>query len=693
MNRLLRARLGVARITIDGTPEGMKAGVSRVQAKAVKELAAKDPDLQSVSAEDLAKLHDLAASVSWAEGDLALVMSCLTPPLPESRGKKSRRPLQHFSPSFLNYFTASEWALLQAPISYGEKADVCMRRILELGGRNLDEPAMKMMNSLLLLLSDPNAARMQASQKRVYLDTLKKTFKARVRVAPAPPHYITMLPPAPSDVAKSHPKLYAAAFPIVGGQESKPTPCAIALSALNAVDNSYGCRIGSSANFGAIMPAAQQPTCPTQALLHQLIAMQAHFMGGGSGGVLQLGDQGRQPTLRAMSNLLGGRPPAPQTLLQLPGGREGQDDAEPSARQVAVAEEVARAGALPSHSLAAVSGGSDLPLAAAGEPQRRKLDLAGGAAFDGQQLAASSSQTDAGSDRRDSKMDGGMQLAIHAGDSLGGSITPQMIGGELAGAAAGASPMLQLLSEERDLEHVGSEIVAVEVPENEDESGGGALVAAEVKEDAQGDSSSGDDSAWKNFRLSATGSHAAEKPGAAAASSSAATSVVAAGSLAQALLSDYKRRDTAKRQRATPQRGDSSSPAGVATPPVAKKPAAAPAMAREGGRAKPQAADAKSKKQRSNADAPRPSIAQSSGSDARPKAAPVQADGNAKKASKKNHKPASMSHEGTRLQYLVRTGDPTRGKGSIAFKYVAGDVASKKKAQEDASKLVKALRG
>ena len=225
MERILRARLGVARVTIESTPDELKASVSKAQALAIKELMTRDPHMESVSAEGRAKLIDLAAAAQWAEGDRLLVMSLL---LPKAKGKpdekdggggnKGRRPLQHLAPALLSYFTQPDWDFLLSQAAFSEKTDMLMRRAIELSGRNLAEPTLKMMNSLSLVLTNDNAERLQTSVKKTYYDAFNKAFKAKARSLPAPPHYITCLPPVPGDLAKSHKELYEAAFPVAQEQ-------------------------------------------------------------------------------------------------------------------------------------------------------------------------------------------------------------------------------------------------------------------------------------------------------------------------------------------------------------------------------------------------------------------------------------------------------------------------------------------
>ena len=272
MRRILRARLGVARVTVEQTPSALRDSVSRAQALAVKELVSRDPTHSSISAEDQAKLLDLAAAVPWADADRESVMALLVPN-GKAQSQRKRRPLQHFAPLIVNYFTQKEWDSLTSAIPFGDKADLLMRRVIELSGRNLAEPTLKLLSSLAMLLADDNAIQLPTSTKKTYMDALKKAFKAKTRQMIESPHYLTVLPPFPGEILKAQPDLYAAAFP--GGET--PVPCPLALCKLYAVDNSYGCRNGCSADFAISAGPALQSSAPAlgsvQMLLQQLMAM------------------------------------------------------------------------------------------------------------------------------------------------------------------------------------------------------------------------------------------------------------------------------------------------------------------------------------------------------------------------------------------------------------------------------------
>ena len=150
MERCLRARLGSARLAMEGKTGEPHRLISSAQCKAVEELVSRDPTLQSISNEGLASLVDLAAAVFWHGDDLETVLKLLEPNRQE--GKTRRRPGQHFAPAILSYFLEREWrdTLLKAEVLQSEKVDLIFHRIEALSGRNLSEPCLKFVTRFVL---------------------------------------------------------------------------------------------------------------------------------------------------------------------------------------------------------------------------------------------------------------------------------------------------------------------------------------------------------------------------------------------------------------------------------------------------------------------------------------------------------------------------------------------------------------
>ena len=138
----VRARLGAARIVLDraaGTPG--HAAVSRTQCSAVIATVAKC----TVSVEELAELQVLASQTQWADGDLVHVLQALSSTTSQ---QAARRSMQDFS-AIADYFTASEWAVLDDPeLGMCIKRDVILQRATNLGCRCPTEGSTKYMSSM-----------------------------------------------------------------------------------------------------------------------------------------------------------------------------------------------------------------------------------------------------------------------------------------------------------------------------------------------------------------------------------------------------------------------------------------------------------------------------------------------------------------------------------------------------------------
>jgi len=244
MERALRARLGGARLAL-GEKEGLARDViSRTQCDAIAEIVSRDPGMPSISAEARASLVLLATSGKWLDRDLEKILKMLQPP--DLTGS-ARRPMQHFAPMILEYFSAEEWESLVSGSSRNQKAELLFRRCADLGGRNLTEPSLKFLNSLLTFFTTGGE---QASlwRKKADLAAVKTEFKRVARHLAAPNIYLVTLP-CLAEFQSAYPDWYASIF------SSPPVPCPIDLGKVMAIDNSYGCR-GALPMFSEAGPSA-----------------------------------------------------------------------------------------------------------------------------------------------------------------------------------------------------------------------------------------------------------------------------------------------------------------------------------------------------------------------------------------------------------------------------------------------------
>ena len=151
----MRARIGAARIALEGKTGEERRMISRTQVSAVQALASRDPHLNGVPPENRAVLVDFASATNWHDGDLAKVLQCLESP-PEKE-KKPSRPMQQFAPGILGYFTSKEWDLLLNSQG-GAAQELVFNRVIQLSGRNLSEPSLKFMTSFLMWLTNQEKA-------------------------------------------------------------------------------------------------------------------------------------------------------------------------------------------------------------------------------------------------------------------------------------------------------------------------------------------------------------------------------------------------------------------------------------------------------------------------------------------------------------------------------------------------------
>ena len=149
MKRALRARLGGARLVLEEREGLAREVISRTLCDAIADVVSRDSGLPSISAEARASLVWLATSGKWLDRDLEKILKMLQPPEPTER---ARRAMQHFDPMTLEYFSEQEWETLVSGCNRNEKTEL-LRRCADLGGRNLSEPSLKFLNSLLIFFT------------------------------------------------------------------------------------------------------------------------------------------------------------------------------------------------------------------------------------------------------------------------------------------------------------------------------------------------------------------------------------------------------------------------------------------------------------------------------------------------------------------------------------------------------------
>ena len=315
----MRARLGAAKVGLGGKVCEERRMISRTQVCAIEALASRDPGLNGVSPENRATLVDFASTTNWHDGDLAKVLKCLEPP--QEKEKQTRRPGQQFAPGILGYFTDTEWGIMLNPKDKDKTQDLILNRIIQLSGRNLTEPALKFVSSLMIFLANGQQTKwMMVETKKAFYQNVKKEFKAKARYQSKPDPYIVSLPTSPEGLKEKHPELYASVFP------EPPVLCRIDLMGLMRLDSSYMCRGGKPSNPQGLpgdMGTGGMDIC-VQMLLQQMSAMQQHqlLLTGRDGSTLS---NAMGPSLKCLAAL--SKPSGPQVehrLLHLPGPSDSQ---------------------------------------------------------------------------------------------------------------------------------------------------------------------------------------------------------------------------------------------------------------------------------------------------------------------------------------------------------------------------------
>ena len=162
MERMLVPRIGAAKLALEETDGEARDMLSKIQAAAIVEIAAREPGLPSMSAEIRARLVSLASAAPWRQQDLVAILKSLSPPDVVKKGEaeaQRRRPMQHWAPAILGYFTMAEWNRMLNEHNDTVAREIVLGRVVELGGRNLSEPTMHCLASLLLIVSGKHALR------------------------------------------------------------------------------------------------------------------------------------------------------------------------------------------------------------------------------------------------------------------------------------------------------------------------------------------------------------------------------------------------------------------------------------------------------------------------------------------------------------------------------------------------------
>ena len=203
MDVQLRARLGAARLALRDQQGEVRRVLSQTQVVALRALIARDPGMPSCTPEGRAIMMEMAAAVNWHDGHLEEVLHLLEP---TGATKKLRRPMQHFAPGIVAYFTAAEW---DGPLKQDggvAMSETVLGRALQLSGRNLTEPSLKFISSFLLYLTHGESSlSWSRSMKKDFFERVKMEFKRRARSADRPEPYLTALPNFPGGVEDKSP--------------------------------------------------------------------------------------------------------------------------------------------------------------------------------------------------------------------------------------------------------------------------------------------------------------------------------------------------------------------------------------------------------------------------------------------------------------------------------------------------------
>ena len=236
MERQLRARLGAARLALEGKEGEAHRLISETQVAALRALADRSPGLPELCEEGRAVLVDLASIANWHGNHLEDVLQLLAPK--KKKEKEPRRAMQVFHPGIIAYFTDEEWTNVMKPGNVEEMKEVVFNRIIELSGRTLSENSIKFVASFIAFVTMGDAAmRWSTVAKQAFKEEIKKQFKQLIRKIPRPSHSIQHLAAVPDRLKGEQPALFQDAF-----GDNRPVPARLDIGKLLRFDNSYKCR-------------------------------------------------------------------------------------------------------------------------------------------------------------------------------------------------------------------------------------------------------------------------------------------------------------------------------------------------------------------------------------------------------------------------------------------------------------------
>ena len=182
MDVQIRARLGATRLALSKVEGESHRVISAAQLAALKSLITRDCGLPSCTDETRDSLMEMASSVAWYDGHLEEALKCLKVQEEGAVKKAPRRPMQHFAPGIVAYFTEAEWAGPLKEKGGIAMSDLVLDRIVALSGRNLAEVSLKFVASFLMYLThEAGASQWTRQSKKDFFTKVKQELKRRVR--------------------------------------------------------------------------------------------------------------------------------------------------------------------------------------------------------------------------------------------------------------------------------------------------------------------------------------------------------------------------------------------------------------------------------------------------------------------------------------------------------------------------------
>ena len=233
MAQLLATRLGAIRICLDSSPPERRVSLSRAQSAAMVEMVKRHE--MELNGEQRAELTLRVAQINWNNNDDMNLLNALNP-----SNSGSKVVLQDYV-MFHHFLFSALWKqLLDMELVADVKLTMLCNHLIRLGLRHPKEHTSKLMTSLWMLVSFPNAVRFSFSQKQSWHARVKKEFLELATQAPAPSSNLMKLPGTPAELLKDYPALYRGAF--AEGGDAAPTACPIDMLALREMDASFRCR-------------------------------------------------------------------------------------------------------------------------------------------------------------------------------------------------------------------------------------------------------------------------------------------------------------------------------------------------------------------------------------------------------------------------------------------------------------------